>query len=112
MTFDKFQSIVQSKRPDLIVHPHGAVMGNGVKIAVQFKPNGKLYCYAGSYAQVLNRLGINAIYRSEYDDVKRLLQYSIESHGKETFFGVYDGTEDIARYTEQLARYDREYIII
>lgn len=112
MTFTQFQSIVQSKRPDLIVHPHGAVMGNGVKIAVQFKPNGKLYSYAGSYANVLNRLGIPTIYRSDYDEVKRLLQSSIEYNGKETIFGIYDGTEDIARYTEQIARYEREYIII
>ena len=112
MTFKQFESLVKTNRPDLIVHPHGAVMGNGVKIAVQFKPNGKLYNYAGSYVQVLNRLGINAIYRSEYEQVKRLLQSSIEDDGKETFYGIYDGTKDIARFTEQLARYDREYIII
>ena len=64
MTFKKFAEIAAAHRPDAVVHAHKSFCGVQ-DIAIYFKnPDGshsKVYSYRGSYADVLNRLGVKVI---------------------------------------------------
>ena len=114
MTFKTFESIVKEHRPEIQVFQHGDVAGTNV--AVIFNPlHGKVYNYTGSYCYVLNRLGIKAIYRSEFTTLQENLKRLKDEHGKvSAFWGdiIVDNSEEIKRREEELERIEREFIII
>ena len=68
MTFKKFAEIAAIHRPDAVVHAHGS-FGGVQDIAIYFKhPAGRksrVYSYRGSYAEILNRLGIKVITQTD-----------------------------------------------
>lgn len=117
MTFKTFEGIVKEHRPEIEVAPHGQFSGSGnsVSVAVIFHPHGKVYCYNGSYCYVLNRLGIKTIYRSELTTLQEYLKRLKDEHGKvSAFWGdeIVDNSEEIKRREEELARLEREFIVI
>ena len=117
MTFKTFESIVKEHRPEIQVFQHGSFAGSSkISVAVRFKqPCGKIYYYNGNYAYVLNRLGIKAIYRSELTTLQEYLKRLKDEHGKvSAFWGdiIVDNSEEIKRREEELARLEREFIVI
>ena len=75
MTFKNFKEIVNQKYPDAEVFKHGDFAGNAINVTVIFTPNGRAYQYNGNYCEVLNKLGIKAIYKHQYESKKRELAY-------------------------------------
>lgn len=119
MTFKTFEGIVKEHRPEIQVFQHGDFRGSrksAINVAVMFHPpHGKVYNYTGSYCYVLNRLGIKAIYRSELTTLQEYLKRLKDEHGKvSAFWGdiIVDNSEEIKRREEELARLEREFIII
>lgn len=116
MTFKTFEGIVKEHRPEIEVAPHGQHLGagNSVSVAVIFNPPyGKVYNYRGSYCDVLNQLGIKACYRSQLITLKETIKRSKNAHGTRSLFGyLIDNTKEIQRCEEELARLEREFIII
>ena len=124
MTFDTFAKIVHSQRPELEVHPHGSARGNysgarggkcgnAPRVAVIY-PNGKLYQYSGSYGEVLGKLGIKTVDRSDVMTLEANLRSARERHGKPNIFSAgkpLDLSGEISRLEASLAKcYSSEYI--
>lgn len=116
MTFKTFESIVKERRPEIEVTPHGQYLGakNSISVAVIFNPPyGKVYNYIGTYCDVLNRLGIKACYRSQLNALQENLKRLKTKHGTLSVFGyLIDNTKEIQHREEELARLEREFIII
>ena len=100
MTFSKFAAIAAAHRPDAVVHAHGA-FGGVPDVAVYFiRPDGrhsKVYHYHGSYADILNRLGM-----------------AKEANGKPGLFSKgkpVDQSEEIARLESLLERYKSDEFV-
>ena len=110
MTFKKFAEIAAAHRPDAVVHAHKS-FGGVQDIAIYFKnPDGshsKVYSYRGSYADVLNRLGIKVITQTDVATAEAQLRMAKEAHGKPGLFTkkTRDSSEEIEKLTELLRRY-------
>ena len=110
MTFKKFAEIAAAHRPDAVVHAHKS-FGGVQDIAIYFKnPDGshsKVYSYRGSYADVLNRLGIKVITQTDVATAEAQLRMAKEAHGKPGLFTkkTRDCSEEIEKLTELLRRY-------
>ena len=116
MTFKKFSEIAAAHRPDAVVHAHGTC-GKANRVAIYFiRKDGtesKLYHYSGSYAAILNQLGIKVVTESDFATAQDQLRMAIESNGKPSLFGkgIRDNTEKIARLEAQIERYmSDEYV--
>ena len=115
MTFQKFTAIAAAKRPDVRVHAHKA-FGGVHDVAVIFIRDGKeskVYSYRGSYADILNRLGIKVITRADVATVEEQLQRAIANNGRQNVFTkkAMDTTDEIARLTAMLDAYNSdEYV--
>lgn len=115
MTFARFEELVKEKHPEAELFKHGEFAGNKINVAIIFNPNGKVYKYNGTYCEVLNRLGVKAIYKHDLENVKNTLKLYIKSNGKEDGFGfgiVYDYTDRIKEMQEQIANYETNYVIV
>lgn len=116
MTFKTFEGIVKEHRPEIDVAPHGQHLGagNSVSVAVIFNPPyGKVYNYIGTYCDVLNRLGIKACYRSQLNALQENLKRLKTKHGALSIFGyLIDNMKEIQHCEEEIARLEREFIII
>lgn len=115
MTFEKFQSIVKEKRPDVVVHKHGDFTTKatlGVAVIFNFGKS-KVYVYNGTYCQILNRLNIPAVSKTDIFNIKVVLQHYKEEHGQPNLFfdGVNDFSQEIAFYEQELEKY-KNYIIV
>ena len=110
MTFKKFAEIAAAHRPDAVVHAHKS-FGGVQDIAIYFKnPDGshsKVYSYRGSYADVLNRLGVKVITETDVATAEGQLRMAKEAHGKPGLFTkkTRDCSEEIEKLTELLRRY-------
>lgn len=113
MTFTEFGVIVKSKYPQAEIFKHGEFAGNKINVAVIFTPQSKAYKYNGTYCEVLNKLGFEAIYKHNLEAVKNALAKAKAEHGtKDDFFGLeVDNTEEIARLEAELQEYER-YIVV
>lgn len=103
MTFNKFMDLLQTKYPEASACMHGKFGGTekNKKVEINFTPNGKCYCYYGSYQDILLRLGIEAYYQSQVEYSKKKLERLRFEHGKENPYSlfehqVYDNSEQIA----------------
>lgn len=118
MTFAKFEELVKEKHPQAEVCKHGEFAGNKINVAVIFNPNGKPYQYNGTYCEVLNRLGIKAIYKHDLISLKLTLEDYIAKHGTKKRFVFFDEDEfynysnAIKELTERIADYEANYIIV
>ena len=110
MTFKKFAEIAAAHRPDAVVHAHKS-FGGVQDIAIYFKKedglHSKVYSYRGSYADVLNRLGIKVITQTDVATAEAQLRMAKEAHGKPGLFTkkTRDCSEEIEKLTELLRRY-------
>lgn len=74
----------------------------------------KVYSYRGSYAEILNRLGIKVVTEADLRTAENLLDMAIRSHGKPGLFSKgkpRDNSREIAELQERIARYmSEEYV--
>lgn len=118
MTFQKFKAIAESFRPDVKVSQHGDYCTGKSKytLGIIFCQDGKkskVYDYSGTYADILRRLGIQVITKSDYLTTKSQLEYYKENHGTMCpFFGIInDYSEQIKEYEEKLKYYDSNKVV-
>lgn len=114
MTFVEFEKIVKSKHKEAEVFSHGTFAGNKINVAIIFRPNGKVYKYNGTYCEVLNRIGIKAIYKHSLENVKNILSLYKNNNGQINIFSKkpMDYTEEIKKYEAMLNDYLENYIIV
>ena len=117
MTFRKFAEIAAAHRPDAVVHAHGC-FGGVQDIAIYFKRSdgskSRVYSYRGSYADILNRLGIKVITETDVATAESQLRMAKKAHGKPSLFGkgtIRDCSEEINHLTELLRRYQTEEFV-
>lgn len=113
MTFANFESIVKDKYPEAEVFAHGEFAGSKINVTVIFEPNGKCYSYNGTYCEVLNRLGIKAIYKHDLESYRATLEMYKRTNGTKGFFGdTIDNTESIANIEADVADFEKNYIVV
>lgn len=123
MTFKRFEEIVKQKYPKAQLFKHGEMAGNCINVAVVFEPNTKVYQYNGNYCEVLNKLGIKAIYKHHYENKKRELERLKSKHGKpiDNMFifadeddddCIVDYSKEIEWYTNDIADIEQNYVIV
>ena len=115
MTFNRFTAIVNEKYPNAKMYMHGEMAGNKINVAIIFSgEHGKVYQYNGTYCEVLNKLGIKAMYQHNYAELKNRLAKAKALHGTEDkFFGfTYDKSEEIEELTSLLNEVERDFIIV
>jgi hypothetical protein len=117
MTFARFEELVKAKHPDAEIFKHGEFAGNKINVAVIFHKNsfgeGKVYQYNGTYCEVLNRLGVKAIYKHDLDSAIATLEQYIRTNGEDDWFGgVIDNTAKIAEWTARVADYEANFVIV
>ena len=114
MTFERFREIAAKYRPDVIVSRHGEYFNgrSGWRLGIVFvDENGnesRVYTFGGSYGEVLNKLGIPVISKSDYETVKATLEGFKEQNGEINIFTgePLDYSEYIAEYEAKLREYD------
>ena len=117
MTFRKFAEIAAARRPDVVVHAHDS-FGGVSDIAIYFiredGTHSKVYSYRGSYAEILNRLGIRVITKADLLTAENMLDLALRTHGKPCLFikgKTRDNSREIAELRERIAAYKSdEYI--
>ena len=113
MTFKRFEEIVKSKYPEAELFSHGEFAGNKINVAIIYEPYGKVYKYNGTYCEVLNRIGIKAIYKHDVESYRATLEMFKRTNGTEGFFGkVIDNTESISNIERDIADFEQNYIIV
>ena len=103
MTFSRFEEVVKEKYPQARLFKHGEFAGSKINVAIIFNgEHGKVYNYNGTYCDVLNRLGIKAVYKHNYDSAKATLERYIRDNGKTCVFSgkPFDHSVQIALWTE------------
>ena len=117
MTFKKFAEIAAAHRPDAVVHAHKS-FGGVQDIAIYFKKedgsHSKVYSYRGSYADILNRLGIKVITQTDVATAEAQLRMAKKAHGKPGLFSkgmIRDCSEEIEHLTELLHRYQTDEFV-
>lgn len=119
MTYQTFKKIAESFRKDVIVSQHGDFCNNKSKntLGIIFiKPDGrqsKVYDYHGTYAEILNRLHIPVITKSDYNTTLAMLEDYKKRNGTICpFFGdVMDYTEQIKEYEEKIKYYNSDKVV-
>lgn len=117
MTFDRFEQLVKAKYPGVKLFPHGK-FAEGVKskinVGVIFHENSKVYTYNGTYCEVLNRLGIKAIYKHDLKAAEEHLEYAKNTNGRENIFSgkIIDKTAEIEELKTLLNDYYTNYIVV
>ena len=118
MTFKTFEAIAAEHRPDVVVHAD-KTFGGVPDIAVYFKrtdgTHSKVYSYRGSYQQVLNRLGIKVVSKSDIHNIKYQIELLNARNGKPNLFTkrIINNSTEIARLQAQLEEMNSgEYIIV
>lgn len=117
MTFNSFVTILAACRPDVHAHaPH--MRGNDAaytgKVMITFGASSKAYCYSGSYAEVLKKLGICVVTRADVLSVEEALEHAKKAHGKAGLFSrgqVVDNSARIAQLTELLQKYNSDEFV-
>lgn len=119
MTFAKFEELVKGKHPNARVFKHGEFAGNKINVGVCFDyvENSKFnntYQYNGTYCEVLNRLGIKAIYKHEYNALVSTLENAKKRNGTKNIFlgSIIDCSKQIEEYTNRLNDVNTNYVIV
>ena len=112
MTFQQFENIVKGRRPDIkSVHKHtenAYTNSKTLNVGVCYS-NGKAYSYHGTYCEVLNKLGIKAIYQHDVDGIVSHindLKESIENPEPNPFLPNVSIEDIRASYIKELSEYE------
>lgn len=118
MTYQKFKAIAEKYRPDIKVSQHGDYCTGKSKytLGIVFYRDGKesrVYNYSGTYADILNRLGIPVITESAYKTVINSLETYKKLHGTicEFFGDIIDYSEQIAETEEKIRYYNSDKVV-
>lgn len=120
MTFKKFEELFHQKYPDGQVWMHDEFCHGQSrcrqKVAVVFKPQTKVYMYAGAYEDILNKVGISVISKQRFAELlARLEQYKRwqDDHGgTDGFFGIpVDYSKDISKLEAEIEQIKKDCII-
>lgn len=116
MIFKNFLEIAKTKYPDAEFSQHGCVDKNKLSVLVIFNsnnPRAERYQYTGTYCEVLNKLGIPAMYKRDFESRKEELSKLIEQNGTLGFFNkVVDNTERITEIEAEIEAIQQGKIII
>lgn len=115
MTFAKFEELVTEKYPNARVFKHGEFAGGKINVAIIFNgEHGKVYQYNVTYCEVLNRLGLKAIYKHDYNALVSTLENAKKRNGtkKHLFGGIVDCSREIEEYTNRLNDVNANYVIV
>lgn len=115
MTFSKFEELVKEKHPNATVFKHGEFAGNKINVAIIFNgEHGKVYRYNGTYCEVLNRLGVKAIYKHDYNALVSALERYKKMNGTTNIFSgvIVDYSRKIEEYTNRLNDVNANYVIV
>ena len=119
MTFAKFEELVKGRYPNARVFKHGEFAGNKINVGVCFDyvENSKFnntYQYNGTYCEVLNRLGIKAMYKHEYKALVLALENAKKRNGTTNIFlgSIIDCSDKIEEYTNRLNDVNANYVIV
>lgn len=115
MTFKQFEAIAKKYRPDAVVSKHGEFWRNHetvTRLGIYFidadgNPS-KVYDYAGTYQEVLRKLGIETVTKEQIEIAETMLAKLKAEHGKtDPFFGLtIDNSESIKEYETKLKQYE------
>ena len=120
MTFKKFEELFLQKYPDGQCWMHDEFChgqsGYRQKVGIVFKPQTKVYMYAGAYEDILCKVGVNVISKERFAELLvRLEEYKRrqkEYGGTDWFFGIpVDYSKDITELEAQIAKYRKDWII-
>lgn len=106
MTFETFEKIASTHRPDIIVSKHGDYCNNRSKntLGIIFiKPDGKqsrVYDYHGTYAEILNKLKIQVVTKSDIASIEAELKTYEDLNGQESIFAFDD---EVLDYSKEIA---------
>lgn len=115
MTFAKFEELVKEKHPNATLFKHGEFAGNKINVGIIFNgEHGKVYQYNGTYCEVLNRLGVRAIYKHDYNALVSALENAKKRNCTENIFfgGIIDCSREIEEYTNRLNDVNANYVIV
>lgn len=104
MTFKKFEELLKTKYPEAEPCPHGkfgGTEGSGY-VEINFKPNSRCYTYRGSYMEILNRLGVKAVYKRDIERAEKDLKYYKENDGKISPFTLFGNDDCRLDYTQEI----------
>lgn len=108
MTFKTFEKIATAHRPDVRVSKHGDYCNNKSKntLGIVFvKADGsesRVYDYHGTYAEILNKLKIQVVTKSDIASLEAELAYYEKKHGKKKVF-VFDGESEINDFSKEIS---------
>lgn len=108
MTFKTFEKIAAAHRPDVRVSKHGDYCNNASKntLGIVFvKADGsesRVYDYHGTYAEILNKLKIHVVTKSDIASLEYQLAYYEKKHGKKNIF-VFDGENEINDFSKEIS---------
>ena len=106
MTFKTFEKIAAIHRPDVRVSMHGDYCNNRSKntLGIVFvKADGsesRVYNYHGTYSEILNKLNIKVVTKSDIASLKAELKTYEELDGQESIFAFDDEVSD---FTKEIA---------
>ena len=115
MTFSKFEELVKEKHPNIRLFKHGKFAGNKINVAIIFNgEHGKVYQYNGTYCEVLNRLGVKAIYKHNYNALVSAHERYKERNGTKNIFtgDTIDYSKEIEEYTNRINNIQANYVIV
>lgn len=103
MTFKTFEKIAAIHRPDVRVSSHGDYCNNKSKntLGIVFiKADGsesRVYDYHGTYAEILNKLKIQVVTKSDIASLEAELKTYEDLDGQESIFDDDDTVSDFSR---------------
>lgn len=106
MTFKTFEKIATAHRPDVRVSKHGDYCNNRSKntLGIVFiKADGsesRVYDYHGTYAEILNKLKIQVVTKSDIASLEAELKAYEELDGQESIF---DDDDEVLDYSKEIA---------
>lgn len=106
MTEAKANEILRTKYPEATIFRRNSIGGTtSSRLAITFKPNGKIYDYAAtSYQQVLEKLGFNILYKHDvkgYTERIKKLEAEIKTGGEQDIFAELFGEDVWHTFTEE-----------
>lgn len=106
MTFKTFEKIATAHRPDVRVSQHGDYCNNRSKntLGIIFvRADGfesRVYDYHGTYAEILNKLKIQVVTKSDIASLEAELKTYEELDGQESIF---DDDDEVLDYSKEIA---------
>lgn len=114
MTYKQFEAIAKAYRPDVRVSRHGTFCEGrskwtlGIVFIGKDGKESRVYDYAGTYQEVLEKLGIETVTKEQIKTAEEMLAEFKAEHGKKGLLGNTINNEYfIKQYEDKLRRYER-----